>query len=196
MIDDLEENSAEYHLLQESLRKYYQDNINDPSLHISQSDISGLAMLAVLGGSMLGTGIPVAIKSLWKTGTPLKFVFQFMSGIILTMSGAKILHFSHDQHEELIKKGGAADKEKDKLIQNHADYQTALAVLPHYLDITYGLTSTKPNRHREVVAQTSVYWISFALGQAINQSLKQRVVQSVCFMNNSKQEVCKSLINL
>ena len=135
-----------------------------------------MAMGAFLGG----TGIGLIILPMF--GRMRSSVGLFLSGLTLTIGGGFLLHH-----------GDSRLKQMKQMTRDVSKYHPAARKLPYYLNITDGLTSRNPSRHKKVTSDSSVYWLTFALGQELNISSHQSVVKSVCFMNNHGQEVCENL---
>ena len=177
----------EYLLLQKRVNEYFESK----QASLSQREIIPNAVFAI-GGLVGSAGVGIIVHSLRKNIATITDVLLITStkrlplAIFMIVGGAATMFYSSFDSSDI-------QNEANKTAQAHAKYQAALSSLPHYLDI---IKSTDPSKHQEVVG-SSVYWTTFALAQELNNnSLNQSVVDSACFINNKRQEVCEKLIDL
>ena len=186
-LNDLNLSQAEYLLLQKRVHEYFESK----QASISKGEIIPNTFF-MIGNLTVLAGVGISMHSLRKSTVTIanallfKSAKRLYSGILMIIGGSATMLLSGFNSRHI-------KNEVKKTAQTHAKSQTGLSSLPHYLDI---IKSTDPSKHQEVVG-SSVYWITFALAQELNNnSLNQNVVDAVCFLNIKSQEVCEKLVDL
>ena len=192
-LDDLRLNHAEYNAVKKEINR--QTLISDDK-YKSTTRGSKLFYGAGIISTAAGT-IVMALGAVSARTKPLVIsLVTFATGVALMGSGAGGYYISAEEWNRAEMEFMLEKSEIKRTIRSFYD-------LPKYLKIKHGLKSTDPNKHVRVSALSSVYDITIALAQELNNTLHQQqdhtnlnVVEYVCFMKSIGQKECKKPYNL
>ena len=192
-LDDLPLSRAEHNAIEKAIARQSQlREIDYLSARQTSKTAFGAGVISTATGAIL-VGLSMAFNKTKGIGITL---VSLGTGLTMISTGAGVMHLGLEDSDQANNKLNRERSEREDIMRSFND-------LPKYLKVKHGLKSTDPNKHVRVSSSSSVYHITMALAQELNNTLHQQqnhtnlnVVESVCFMKSKGQEECRKPYSL